>query len=477
MRSRRTLLLGALGLLATGLAWLLVVLPASSLAPSVASGAAATSPDDRAQQQAASATTASAARESAARDAYGLPKQGYTTTTHRIRRNETFADLLVNRGVAYETIVETAEATRSVFDVRDMRTGKEVRLYRDPWLQQVRYVVYPIDPVNYVVYDVLDPETSYRGQRAVDTRWKTVGGTINSSLYETLMDAGAHPELALQLSEVFAWQIDFFRIRKGDRFRVVYKEQRVDGERVAPGTIIAAHVRHLDEDFYGFRFDDGEGPAEYYNREGGSLRRQLLKAPLRYNRISSRFTNRRFHPVLKRYRPHHGTDYAAPRGTPVHSVGAGEVLFAGYKKYNGYYVKVRHNATYSSGYLHLSDIADGVEPGTRVEQGETIGYVGSTGLSTGPHLDYRLWKFGEAIDPYTIDLPPAEPVDPAYQAEYQQHVDRLLTYLDLPPFQAEVALSRRVPSLSPSAAMSSTEEAPVLPDGLPSATSLLQETG
>jgi len=154
-----------------------------------------------------------------------------------------------------------------------------------------------------------------------------------------------------------------------------------------------------------------------------------LKAPLRFSRISSRFTNRRYHPVLKRYRPHHGTDYAAPTGTPVHSVGDGVVQFAAYKGYNGNYVKVRHNATYTTGYLHLSRIADGIRPGTRVQQGETIGYVGNTGLSTGPHLDYRFWKNGQAIDPYSVELPPARPVAPQHMTAFRYVVDGLQEYL------------------------------------------------
>ena len=232
----------------------------------------------------------------------------------------------------------------------------------------------------------------------------------------------------MRLSEVFAWQIDFFRIQRGDRFRVVYEERTVDGTTIGPGDIVAAYFVHRGRTYYAYRFDDGEG-SEYFDENGQSLRRELLKAPLRFSRISSRFTNRRFHPVLKRYRPHHGTDYAAPTGTPVLSVGDGTVQFAAYKGYNGNYVKIRHNATYTTGYLHLSRIADGLRPGATVKQGDTIGYVGSTGLSTGPHLDYRFWKNGTAIDPYSVELPPARPVAPQHMTAFRNVVDGLYEQL------------------------------------------------
>jgi murein DD-endopeptidase MepM/ murein hydrolase activator NlpD len=252
-----------------------------------------------------------------------------------------------------------------------------------------------------------------------------VQGTIESSLYETLTANQVHPALALRLSEVFAWQIDFFRLRKGDSFRVLYERRAVEDERVKPGEIIAAAFKHQGERYVGVRFDDGQGP-RYYNENGQSLRRELLKAPLRFTRISSGFSYSRHHPILDRDMPHLGVDYAAPHGTPVHSVGDGTVVKAGHYGPNGNYVKIRHNGTYASGYLHLADIADEVEPGATVKQGETIGYVGSTGRSTGPHLDYRLWKRGQAVDPYEIELPPSHPVSPQHRAAFRDLVeDRL----------------------------------------------------
>ncbi len=351
----------------------------------------------------------------------GISAEKYSIQRGHVSRYQTFADLLTEHGVSYGRAVRVAESIRSDFDVRSMKIGQPYRVFVNPWLQRAQYLVYQIDPVRYVVFDVQKPSESYVGRREVQREWTMVRGTIQSSLYEALAAQDAHPELALRLSEMFAWQIDFFRIRAGDSFRILYERQTVNGEQVAPGKILAASFDHQDEQHFGVRFENGEGP-KYFDQEGESLRRQLLKAPLRYTRISSGYTDSRYHPVLKRHRPHRAIDYAAPTGTPVHSVGGGTVVKAGYHGNNGNYVKIRHNGTYTSGYLHLSDIADGVEPGAEVEQGETIGYVGSTGMSTGPHLDYRLWKRGTPVDPYELELPPSQPVKPQYRTAF----DRLM---------------------------------------------------
>ncbi|MFB6272981.1 MAG: peptidoglycan DD-metalloendopeptidase family protein [Salinibacter sp.] len=360
-------------------------------------------------------------------DPFGIRAGRYTVKTGRVGRAETFSDLVDAYGVDYQTILALSEAARPAFDVQDLRVGRPYRVYVNPWLQKAQYVVYQISPVRYVLFDIRRPERTRIETRSVTHRWATVSGTVNGSLYESLVNNGGHPLLALRLSEVFAWQIDFFRLRAGDQFRLVYEKRSIGGTPVQPGEIVAAYVRHRGEDYYAFRFKGGETEAEYFNRQGQSLRRQLLKAPLQYSRISSGFTDRRYHPILKEYRPHHGVDYAAPRGTPVRSVGDGVVQFAGYDGPNGNYVKIRHNGTYTSGYLHLSDIA--VARGESVDQGETIGYVGSTGRSTGPHLDYRLWKHGTAVNPYTLELPPSQPVPLVHRDAFRKTVDALLPYL------------------------------------------------
>lgn len=367
---------------------------------------------------------------------FGISADQYAVEQGQISRYQTFADVVTAHGVSYKTAVKLADAVRPEFDVRNIQRGQTYRVYVNPWLQQAQYLVYRIDPVRHVVFDVQNPSKSRIERRPVQREWTMVQGTIESSLYEALTSGGADPRLALRLSEVFAWQIDFFRIQSGDSFRILYEKRSVNGKTLAPGKILAASFNHKKEQYVGIRFDDGNGGAKYFDREGETLRRQLLKAPLRYSRISSGFSQSRYHPVLKRRRPHHGTDYAAPIGTPVKSVGSGTVVKAGHYGNNGNYVKVRHNETYSSGYLHLSDIADGVQPGAEVQQGETIGYVGSTGLSTGPHLDYRLWKHGAPVDPYEIELPPSRPVSPQHREAFEEVMqDRLNRLFPLRAFE------------------------------------------
>lgn len=364
--------------------------------------------------------------EEEALDAFQIPFEGLEVEENQVRRHETFADLVTSHGVPYEKMLSMAEAAEPVLDVRRLRAGKPYRVYKDQ--EQARYFVYQRDPERYVVFDLSDSVQVYAGERPVAVQKKTASGVIERSLYETLAGADLDLELAFKLSEVFAWQIDFFRIRKGDRFEVVYEERQIDGEPVGLGKILAARFQHRGEDFYGFYFEQ-DGRGEYFDENGESLRKQLLKAPLRYRRISSRYTKRRYHPVQKRYKAHLGTDYAASTGTPVRSVGDGKVMEAGYKQYNGNWVKIRHNTKYTTGYLHLSRIAKGIRPGTEVEQGQVIGYVGATGLATGPHLCYRFWKNGRQVDPLKEEMPPSEPVAAENRLAFNRAKDALMPLL------------------------------------------------
>ncbi|MEX0822160.1 MAG: peptidoglycan DD-metalloendopeptidase family protein, partial [Rhodothermales bacterium] len=287
--------------------------------------------------------------------------------------------------------------------------------------------------VDYVVFDIAgDTAAVYEGRREVKTERRRLAGSIENSLYRTLEEQDLSgrlvPELAMSLSEVFAWQVDFFRIMQGDDFSVIYEERSIDGEPIGIGRIVAARFGHRGTNYFGIYFERGDRP-DFYDEEGNSLRKALLKAPLKFRRISSRYTQRRFHPVQQRYKAHLGTDYAADTGTPIYSVGDGVILEARFARYNGNYVKVRHNSTYTTGYLHMSRIASGIRPGVAVKQGQVIGYVGSTGLATGPHVCYRYWKNGVQIDPFTDDIPPAHPVDPNLRDEFMITRNQLLPLL------------------------------------------------
>lgn len=365
-------------------------------------------------------------------DRFGIEAERFETVEREISRNETFAEILADYNIPYETVVRLADVARPVFDVRHLRAGRALRVYTDDASGDARYLVYQRDPIHYVVFNLSDSLDVYEGRRPVRVEQRLVRGIINSSLYSTLDDEGVDPRVATKLAEVFAWQIDFFRIQKGDFFSVLFEEKLVDGEPVEIGRVVAARFNHFGEDYYGFQYDDGEQTA-YYDDEGNSLRKAFLKAPLKYERISSRYTLKRFHPVQKRWKAHLGTDYAAAPGTPIYAVGDGVILEAQFRKHNGNYVKIRHNGTYTTGYLHMSRIAKGIRPGARVQQGDVIGYVGSTGLATGPHLCYRFWKHGEQVDPLREEFPSANPIPDAHRAAFERSRDALRVLLDEDP--------------------------------------------
>jgi murein DD-endopeptidase MepM/ murein hydrolase activator NlpD len=256
------------------------------------------------------------------------------------------------------------------------------------------------------------------------------GGVIYSSLYQTIDEMGGDPGLAWKLSRIYDWSVDFFRLQKGDSFKVIYEKKMVDGKEIGIVKILAAQFGHGGRVYnsYLYNFDKSN---QYYDEEGNSMKRRYLKAPLEYSRISSGFSRRRFHPVQKRYKAHLGVDYAASTGTPIRSVGDGTVVAAGYSRYNGNYVKVSHTHSQATQYLHMSKIAKGVKKGQRVDQGEVIGYVGSTGLATGPHLCFRFWENGQQINPLTVQAPPAEPLAKEELPNYLSYSDSLHNIINL----------------------------------------------
>ena len=253
--------------------------------------------------------------------------------------------------------------------------------------------------------------------------------TVKSSLYETLQSQNIDPEIAMKLSEIYAWQIDFFRIQPNDSFKVYYEQTFVENKPVGVGKIQAAYFYHNKEDFYAFRFEKDDN-VNYYDENGKSLRKTFLKVPLRFSRISSRYSSSRYHPILHRVKAHLGTDYAAPRGTPIMSVGDGVIIAVAYTSGNGNYVKIKHNSVYTTQYLHMSKFAKGIHKGVYVKQGEIIGYVGSTGLATGPHVCFRFWKNGKQVDPLREKMPASEPIASKYKSEYEQVKDKLMQRLN-----------------------------------------------
>ncbi len=355
---------------------------------------------------------------------YGVNIDSLDIYEGAVQNNENLASILYNFNVSAQTIAEISNLPKEVFDVRKMRAKKPYTIIHEKdTLKTAKYFIYKPNPIDFVLLDLGDSVVANQGKNKVDTLLLNLSGTIEYSLYQTIVDSGASPLLVNNLADVYAWEIDFFGLQKGDQFKVVYEKYMVEGEQAGIGPIKAAYFKHMGEDFYAIPYDQGEG-LEFFDQEGKSLRKTFLKAPLKYNRISSTFSHSRLHPVLKIRRPHHGVDYAAPRGTPVVAVGDGLVTKAAYSGGAGNMVKVKHNSNYETAYLHLWKYGAGIKKGVRVKQGQVIGYVGSTGLSTGPHLDFRFYKNGKAVDPLKIDPPSANPI----KEEEKQNFNKVSSY-------------------------------------------------
>ena len=360
---------------------------------------------------------------------YGLPIEEFTVKHDTIQQGQTLANLLMGYGLSAQKVFSLTQCPDTVFDVRKVRAGQPCALLctKDSTASP-RYFVYEINIKDYAVFDLLTDSIT-RGSHPSEWREHTVGGIVESSLWNAMVDNDASPQLAVMLSHIFGWTIDFFGIQKGDSFRLLYKQEYVDDRPTNSFSIRAASFCASDSMYYAIPFVQ-EGEELYYNSNGHSLEGAFLKAPLDYYRISSRFTGSRYHPVLKRYRAHHGVDYAAPTGTPVYAIGSGKVIDKGYQANGGgNYVKIRHNSTYTTTYMHLSRFAKGLKVGDMVAQKEVIGYVGSTGLSTGPHLDFRVYENGKPINPLTIKSQPKKPISPENREAFQQVCDSLVQKL------------------------------------------------
>jgi murein DD-endopeptidase MepM/ murein hydrolase activator NlpD len=347
---------------------------------------------------------------------YGIDPANYTLTEGKIKRNQFLADILLPFNVSYAKIAELEAVAKDVFDVRKLRAGYDYTIYTtQDSTSRAEYFVVETGRADYVVYGLGDSVTATKGSKPIEYKLRSAGGVINSSLYLTITENDLSTELAMKLNDIYAWTVDFYRIERGDYFKVLFEEIFVEGEPIGIGKIYAAEFNHRGESFFSYRFEDGE-LLDYFDNEGESLRKAFLKAPLNFSRISSRYSLKRYHPVQKRWKAHLGTDYAAPTGTPIMTTGDGTVIASAYGKYNGNYVKIRHNSTYTTQYLHMSKRA--VKKGDFVRQGDVIGYVGSTGLATGPHVCYRFWKNGEQVDPYRQELPASEPLPEEYKEEF-----------------------------------------------------------
>ena len=353
---------------------------------------------------------------------YGFEPSEFDADTVEVKYGDTFSVLMMRMGMEASDAYALSELCDSVFDLRKIKAGNHLHAYYDSTdgTRTLRYAIYEQDKVNATVFQCSDSLAIWNVSKPVEHIRKFTDVTINSSLWNDMLAAGGSPELIMNLADIYQWSVNFFALQKGDRFRTIYTQSICDGEFVGIDTV---HFSLFDG--YGYkqtaavRFETAEGGNTYWDKGGVSLKRMFLKAPLKYNRVSSRFSYSRRHPVTGKIKPHTAVDYAAPTGTPVHAIGDGTVTKCGWDPTGGgNRIKIKHNMGYESSYMHLSKFASGIRVGTRVTQGQLIGYVGATGTATGPHLDFRIWEKGRPIDPLKLDSPASDPLDSAYLRDF-----------------------------------------------------------
>ncbi|PKP27075.1 MAG: peptidase M23 [Bacteroidetes bacterium HGW-Bacteroidetes-2] len=363
---------------------------------------------------------------------FGFKLNDFEVVRDTIKSGDTFGVLMDRQGVSPANVFNIVQKVKPNFDVSKIRAGRPYTILKSKdSLNQTQVFIYQPSRIDYVVIDMRDSIKTYNDKLPISIKRKMAAGIILSSLSKSMEDEGLSQTLVHELSSVYQWTVDFFKLQKGDNFKIIYNEIYIN-DTIYAGveSVEATLLNHYGKPYYGFKYvtDSVQGTADYYDEKANTLRNFFLKAPLNYSRISSRFTQNRFHPVQKRWKAHLGTDYAAPNGTPIMSTANGTVEASGYTSGNGNYVKVKHNNTYSTQYLHMSKRA--VNAGQRVKQGDVIGYVGSTGLATGPHVCYRFWYNGKQVDPYAIKLPAAEPIKENLKESYFNFIKKLKVEID-----------------------------------------------
>ena len=375
---------------------------------------------------------------------YGIDADGYQVENFEVVKGDTWGRILDSRGITTQKVSRLDVLTKEICPLRTIRIGHKYTTFSkrdtvDTARMILDYLVYEQNVTDYVVFAFVGDSVAVRqDSKPVTLRRTKSSGTIESSLWGTIMQENMPYALAAEMEDIYQWTVDFFGIQQGDSFTVIYDEKFVDTLSVGIGRVWGAKFNHLGKDIYAIPFPQ-DGKVQYWEADGGSLRKQLLKAPLKFTRISSKFSYSRYHPVLKKYRPHTGVDYAAPVGTPVRAVADGTVTFKGYKGAGGHTVYIKHPGKLQSGYLHLKGYAKGIAVGKRVSQGQVIGYVGSSGRSTGPHLDFRLWKNGQPINPLKVPQQPSEPIKEVNREKFEWVKARVIAELE-----GEVADSMKI---------------------------------
>jgi murein DD-endopeptidase MepM/ murein hydrolase activator NlpD len=351
---------------------------------------------------------------------YGIPSDSFDLVSGHIKRNGFLSEILLKHGISMQEIDQTLKNSRSVFDVRKIRSGNNYILFCDKDSSaRARYLVYEHDPTTCYVFSFNDSLNITPFRKEIKSEIRYVKATIETSLWDAMISGGLPRSLVNELSNIFAWTVDFFGLQKGDNFKVIYEELYVDGKSLGTGKIYGAQFNRKGTSIAAIPFIQ-DGKESFFELDGNSLRKAFLKAPLQFSRITSHFSSARMHPILRIVRPHYGVDYAAPVGTPVLAIGDGKVTAATNEGASGRMVRIQHNSVYATAYLHLSRFGEGISPGVFVKQSQIIGYVGNSGLSTGPHLDFRYYQNGSPVDPLKVDAPTVEPVSEENRVKFEQ---------------------------------------------------------
>ncbi len=371
---------------------------------------------------------------------FGFNLNEYIVKRDTIKAGDSFGEILERNQIGYPDIFKIAEKAKDTFDIRRLQIGKPYTLLcSNDSLQQPKCFIYQPNKEDYVVINFQDSIHAYTSSKPIKYIEKEVSGVIKSNISEALDEQGKSFILAYKMADIYAWTIDFTRLQKNDKFKVVYTEKYIDDTIYAGiDKIKSAYFEHNKESFYAFEFetDSVKGIVDYFNEEAKNLRRAFLKAPVKFKRISSRYNlNRRIALYGNRVRPHKGTDFTAAVGTPILATANGTVIESAKRGGNGNYVKVKHNSTYTTQYLHMSKRK--AKKGDFVRQGDVIGYVGMTGNTSGPHVCYRFWKNGKQVDPFKQKLPEAEPISDSLKTKYLEFITPLKTQLDAIEFKVE----------------------------------------
>lgn len=363
---------------------------------------------------------------------YGFSLDSFRVVKDTVKEGWTLSHLLLPHGISQLNINEASQASKdSTVGLNYIVAGKCFTiLYPKEDSVKARYCIYEVNESEYVVFDFNDRVTAYRKEKPYELIDREVSGVIEYSLWNAFIDNDLSPAMAARVANIFQWSINFFAVQKGDYFRILFKEKQVEGKAIGYTDISAIEFHTLDTSYHALYFEYNDTLEGYWDKNGNSLRRALLKAPLDYIRVTSGFSHSRMHPILKRPTTHYGVDFGAPFGTPVYSVGDGVITFAGWAGGAGNFIKIQHANQIETQYMHLQGYAPGITTGARVKQGQKIGEVGSTGLSTGPHLDYRIYISGKPVDPLNADIPTSEPLPDSIKGDFFPLRDSLVRRLE-----------------------------------------------